>query len=217
MGLREIIAATLGLPADPRSFDPFGALGPQAALARTRPGGGGTVTLGFLSGLLTVGRTLLGAFTGAAAPVARAIAPAIQRLPTFVRRGGALLAGGAAFGAGDVGIQALLAQGSGVQIPGVEGQPSPAGGGNGRTVRQTIVVTRDTMTGNIIRTEVKQGAPLLMGRDVQIANRVFRQSQRLQKRLPKKIIKQSRRAALTNLVVEGALERAACPPTREKC
>jgi len=165
--------------------------------------------MGFFSNLLRSGAKILGSVLGFGGPaVARpSVATAFSRIGVGAARAGGLVAAGAAFGAGDIGIQALLSGPSG----GVQIQPG-ATGGNGRSVRQTIVVTRDSMTGQITRTEVLRGAPFLMGRDVQVANRVFRQSTKLQRRLPKKIVRQSQRTALVNRVVSSALERAACPP-----
>lgn len=205
--LRRFGLSALGLPS-PEELER--SIGVKGVLVPVKS----EVGVGFFSNLLRSGAKILGSVLGFGGPaVARpTVATGLQRIGAGARRAGALVAAGATFGAGDVGIQALLSGPSGgVQIPGQEGT---AGGGNGRSVRQTIVVTRDSMTGVILRTEVLRGAPFLMGRDVQIANRVFRQSTRLQRRLPKKIIRQSQRSALVNRVVSSALERAACPPDK---
>lgn len=167
--------------------------------------------MGFFDLLIRGGKALLQTFIGGgiAAPraAARTAVAAVPRAPQALAaaRRGAIVAGG-------VGV----ATGLGLSTLGDDGDPAMIGGGNGRTVRQTVVITRDTATGEIIRQVVLQGAPFLMGRDVQIANRVFRQSTRLQKRLPKRLVKQSRRAALTEQIVEAALTGAACPPQTGK-
>jgi len=175
------------------------------------------VSMGFFSNLIRGAGRLVRGFLGgapvataAAAPSQIAAAPVLtsfrQVAGRAARRALPLAAAGGAFAVGDVAISQLLEPGTGAD---------GVGGGNGRTVRTTIVVTQNAMTGEIIRREVRKGAPFLMGRDVQIANRVFRQSTRLQRRLPKKIVRQSQRSALVNRVVSSALERAACP-TGEK-
>lgn len=165
--------------------------------------------MGFFSNLLRTGGRILGSVLGfgqqAAPRVARPVAAAFRQVPSVVRRGGLLAAGGAAFAAGDVALTSALSQ-----VPAA----ANLGGGNGQTVRQTIVVTRDVSTGQVISSEVRMGAPFLMGRDVQIANRVFRQSTRLQRRLPKKLVSKSQRSMLLDRVVSSALERAGCPPEK---
>lgn len=163
--------------------------------------------MGFFDLLISGGKALLRAVTGggflAPRAAAQTVAPAVRAAPALAAaRRGAVVAGGVGVATG-LGLSTLGG--------GADGDPAMIGGGNGRTVRQTIVITRDTATGEIIRQVVLQGAPFLMGRDVQIANRVFRQSTRLQKRLPKRLVRQTRRSALTQQVVEQALERAACP------
>jgi len=171
--------------------------------------------VGFLSNLLRTGSRLVRGFLGiptrvtpgAIAPV---ISPAVtavagSRVVRVARGAAGLAAAGGAFAVGETAVQQLLGTGEATVAPGA------IAGGNGRTVRQTIIVTRDAATGATISAEMRQGAPFLMGRDVQIANRVFRQSVRLQRRLPKKVVKQSARSALLNNVVDNALKRASCP------
>jgi len=159
----------------------------------------------FLQRVIGVGTQLVRGFLGIPARAAPVVTAAARRIPTTIRRGGALIAGGAAFGAGDIAISELLG-GGGVG----------AAGAGGRTVRNTIIVTQNADTGEIIKKEVRRGAPFLMGRDVQIANRVIRMSRKLAGRIPKQAVKTSRRKLLTDLVVERALENQACPQSNHR-
>jgi len=74
--------------------------------------------------------------------------------------------------------------------------------------RRTIVETFDPATGVVCRTEVLKGAPAVMNSDVAAANRLNRQLSRLNKKQPRKTVKQSTAARLKEEVVEAALRGA---------
>ncbi len=167
--------------------------------------------MGFFGDILKGGLKLLG--IGGGAPVRPALAAAgTARLrgtmPAGTRgavgrivRGGAIAAGaGAAFELG------------GAAVRDESGALVAMGGGNGVTSRRTIVQTIENATGEVIKQVVKEGAPHLMNKDLQIAKRVFRLSSKLHARMPKRTVRMSRTKMLTTQVVENALERASCPP-----
>jgi len=172
--------------------------------------------MGFFGDLISGAGRLVRGFLGvpaaaAAAPVARAIAPAIARGGTRLGRVGRAVGGavglGGAFAVGEAGVGALIGDGDG---------GGGGVGGNGRTFRRTIVQTVNREDGAVIRQEVRRGAPFLMRRDVIVAKRVFRMASKLHGKLPRRTVRQSRVKALTDRVVESALDRAACPTTEHK-
>jgi len=167
--------------------------------------------VGFFSNILNIGKRLLG-FGGAAAAPARAIA---TRGPVSVgmrSRIGAAGRGARAIG-GAVALGGGFALGESIFAPGEEGMAGIAGvGGNGQTFRRTIVLTIRADDGVIIRRKVLEGSPHIMNKDIQIAKRVFRASTKLGGRLPKKVVRRSRKSMLMDQVMENALERASCPP-----
>jgi len=81
--------------------------------------------------------------------------------------------------------------------------------------KRTIVQTLDA-AGNIVKSKTTKGGVAVFQQDVTAANRVARQLRRLDKRMPRKIIKQSETARLTQEVTNAALRRARdngdCPP-----
>jgi len=166
-------------------------------------------TMGFLSGFLNIGKKILGTFLGGGAP-ARAL-PRPVSIATGARRVGATRfgrAGRALAGAGALGGAFAVGE---TAVGGLLGGDGDGAGGNGRNFRRTIVLTIDSDTNEIVRRKVLAGAPHLMNRDLQIAKRVFRLSSKLHMKLPKRMVRQSRTKALTNQVVEQALQRAALP------
>ncbi len=81
--------------------------------------------------------------------------------------------------------------------------------------RRTIVQTFNPATGAVVKAETFMGAPAVMQSDVAAANRVNRAVRRLEKKLPRRLVKQSDAARLKEEVVESALRRArdpSCPP-----
>lgn len=80
--------------------------------------------------------------------------------------------------------------------------------------RRTIVETFDPATGAICKSETLKGAPAVMQSDVAAANRLNRALRRLNKKQPKKLVRESAITQLKNEVVESALRKARdpCPP-----
>lgn len=140
-----------------------------------------------------------------AAPAARFVGGRAAAQPTrraLARLGGAAALGGA-FAGGDLAVGALAGGGD---IGGDGGV-----GGNGRTFRRTIIQTIDSDSGEVLKQRVRRGSPFLMRTDVIVAKRVFRMATKLHGKLPRRTVRQSRVKALTDRVVESALDRAACP------
>jgi len=80
--------------------------------------------------------------------------------------------------------------------------------------RRTIVETFNPRTGAVSKRETLKGAPAVMQSDVAAANRLNRALRRLNKKQPKKLVRESEMTALKNEVVNSALRRARdpCPP-----
>ncbi len=145
---------------------------------------------GFLSGLLNIGKVLLGVPTAVAPAAVRAVAP----IATGVAAGavGAALVPGAA-----PGVVTGFPVGAAVQR---------------QTVRKVTLVQSLNAQGLVIATKTLPGAPFLMNKDVVAAKRVFRLSRQLAAKIPKKVVKQSASSALKDAVVDTALRQIACPP-----
>jgi len=92
---------------------------------------------------------------------------------------------------------------------GPERAPGAVGtGGNGVTHRQTVVQTIENATGNVIREEIRRGAPFLMKHEIQVAKRVFKTVMKLSGKLPRKTVKESETTALKNQLTNKALTTA---------
>lgn len=184
----------------------------EAKLARDRAAG--RPTMGFLS---SIGRFLGGAAravgraVGILPPAAAAVAVPAARTAAAGVAGAARRFGPAAAGlaltAGAAAVGTTLAAGGG---PGVSG-----GRGNGRFATTTTVSTIDLTTGDVVRSVNLAGSPFLMNRDIAVAKRVFRTATKLQGRLPKRTVRQSRSSQLKDQIVNNALDNAllkgACP------
>lgn len=169
--------------------------------------------MGFFSDLLTIAAPIIGATLGG---------------PVGASAGVAL----AGFVAGDKPMAAITGDVSGLSPaaqarvragtvkPGVsltrEQAIARERAGTGRARKRTTVETIDPVTGMVLRTETFAGGVAVRAADVAAANRVFRQINRLGRKLPKKLVKQSERARLTEELTEAALRRARdgadCPP-----
>lgn len=79
------------------------------------------------------------------------------------------------------------------------------GGGNGRTATRTIVQTMDLATGKIIREKFMEGSPHIMNKDVTAANRLFKQTRKLDRRLPRKTVRESKTKQLADAAIDKAL------------
>ncbi len=168
--------------------------------------------MSFFGNLLNIGKRLLGIGGAAAAPAAARALPAATRAVTRTGFGrgigvGARQLGGAVALGGGFALGESIFSGDDGEAAGITGV-----GGNGQTFRRTIVLTIRASDGVIIRRKVLEGSPHLMNKDIQIAKRVFRTSTKLGGRLPKKVVRRSRKSMLMDQVMENALERASCPP-----
>lgn len=79
----------------------------------------------------------------------------------------------------------------------------------------TRVMSLDA-SGTIIATQNFEGTPFLMNKDVIAAKRVFRLSQKLARKLPKRTVKQSAVSQLKDAAVDQAMRVITCPPTQIK-
>jgi len=88
------------------------------------------------------------------------------------------------------------------------------GGGNGRFATRTVVETMDLTTGQIIRRKVMEGSPHLMNKDVSAAKKLFRQVRKLDSRMPRKTVRESKTKQLTDAAMDKALRdvNRGCPP-----
>jgi len=173
----------------------------------------GDTKMSFFGTLLNIGKRILGIGT---APAAAAVAPVATTAvragfgaaglragaARIARAGTGLVAGGAAFGLG----QSIFEGGGGDGALAIQGM-----GGNGMSFRRTIVQTIRSNDGVIIKQIILPGAPHLMNKDIQVARRVINASRKLGGRIPKKIVRRSRKSMLMDQVMENALERASCP------
>lgn len=93
-------------------------------------------------------------------------------------------------------------------------QALSAPGGNGTRFRTTIVVTRDTDTGRILRTEILKGAPFLMNNDVRKLSTISRKVSKANSKIPRKTVRESATTQLKNAAVDSALRNvlSTCPP-----
>jgi len=83
-------------------------------------------------------------------------------------------------------------------------------GGNGRFMTRTTVETMDTMTGKIVRTKTIPGSPHLMNSEVSAAKRVFRRTRKLNARLPRRTVKESKMKQLTDAAVDATIRNVQC-------
>ncbi len=100
---------------------------------------------------------------------------------------------------------------------GIDGAAAqPVTGGNGKVHTRTIVQTVDNATGQVIKQKILMGSPHMMNSDIQAAKKVFRQSAKLAARMPRRTVKQSKSAQLTEAAQNKALQNLqggdCCPP-----
>lgn len=119
--------------------------------------------------------------------------------------------------------QALAQAGQAAQVVSTSAQIMTGGGrqfARGRVPAEvarkvTRVMSLDA-SGTIIATQNFEGTPFLMNKDVIAAKRVFRLSQKLARKLPKRTVKQSAVSQLKDAAVDQAMRVIACPPTQIK-
>jgi len=89
-----------------------------------------------------------------------------------------------------------------------------APGGNGSRFRTTIVITRETDTNRILRTEILKGAPFLMNNDVRKLSAISRKVSKANSKIPRKTVRESATTQLKNAAIDSALRNtlAICPP-----
>lgn len=160
--------------------------------------------MGFFSGIADIigaalpiiGNVLLpgaGGALGAAVGGVIGGTPPIQTAVTTVGAFGGTLVGQQAATNVALGTAALAAQGA---CP------------TGTLRRRTIVQTFDPRTGAVTKQEIQSGAPAVMQSDVAAANRLNRALRRLNKKQPKRLVRESPVTQLKNEVVESALRKA---------
>jgi hypothetical protein len=151
--------------------------------------------MGFFSSILTAAAPILGAVLGLpAAPVAAAV-PAIIP-PTVAQQ-----------------ATGLLAKGTQGPLTPEQIREFQAGRLSGRLRKRTTVETFDPVSGVVIRSTSFLGGVAVRAADVAALKRVVRQVSNLNKRIPKKRVKESDIKQLTDRVVKNALDRAGdCPP-----
>jgi len=81
-------------------------------------------------------------------------------------------------------------------------------GGNGQFATRTTVERLEIATGQVVITSRMPGSPHLMNSDIQAAKKVFRNVAKLNKRLPKRIQKESQTTKLKDAAVDAAIRRA---------
>lgn len=88
-------------------------------------------------------------------------------------------------------------------------------GGNGQFATRTIVERLNVITGAISVVSRRPGSPHLMNSDVQAAKKLFRQVAALNKRMPRKNVKQGKMSKLTDAAIDAATRNVAggdcCP------
>jgi len=107
---------------------------------------------------------------------------------------------------GGAGVQAITGPSAGERAAARRGAVGT--GGNGVTHRQTIVQTIDNATGEVIKEDIRRGAPFLMKHEIQVAKRVFKTVIKLSGKLPRKTVKESETTALKNQLTNKALTTA---------
>lgn len=85
-------------------------------------------------------------------------------------------------------------------------------GGNGMFATRTRVERLEIATGRITITSLVPGSPHLMNSDITAAKKVFRRSAALQKRMPRRTVKESDVTKLKNAAVAAATANVSCPP-----
>jgi len=105
----------------------------------------------------------------------------------------------------------------GALLPG-GGQQDMTGfsGGNGSRSTRTLVQTLDINTGRIT-TVIKAGSPHLMNSDVKVMRRVIKQTAALEKRIPRRTVKESEMTKLKNQVIRNAFQGVTCAPKAIEC
>jgi len=84
-------------------------------------------------------------------------------------------------------------------------------GGNGRFATRTIVETMDTTSGKIVKRKTLPGSPYLMNTEVAGLRKVVKKSNNLQKRIPRRTVKQSTTSKLTEAVQMKAIQNVQLP------
>jgi len=137
-------------------------------------------------------------------PIAEIVAPIIG-IPTLGAVVGSVI--------GDTPEQTVIKASRGIGGP-IEGTvrsdlTSLAGAEAGSLRQRTIVETFSPITNKVFKRKVTMGGVAVFNQDVAAANRLNRQLRRLNKKQPKKLVKQSQIAQLKEDVVESALRNAA--------
>ncbi len=165
--------------------------------------------MGFFSELLTTIAPIAGAFAGIPQVAPTALAPAVIAPLAKISAppsGTVAVAGTRAlpgFGPIDQKLAEALFKAAG----------SPTGGLRKRTIIQTF----DPGSGFITRIRMHDGGVAVFAADVAAARRINRQVRKLDARLPRKLVKESKIKQLTDRVIKNALEHAGDPHVDGVC
>jgi len=85
-----------------------------------------------------------------------------------------------------------------------------------KNIVTTLVQTRNAL-GQLIRTETLRGAPFLMKTDITAAKRVHKKFVKLGQKLPRRTVKQSTAAKLTEAIQDKAMQQIMGPSCPPKC
>jgi len=85
------------------------------------------------------------------------------------------------------------------------------GGGNGSRATRTVVETVDVRTGQIVSRKIMPGSPYLMNSEIKAAKKVWKQAANLQKRIPRKVRKQSQTEQLKDAAIQAAITETQSP------
>lgn len=150
--------------------------------------------MGFFSDILGAALPIVGAVLGGPAGAAAGVAlagivdPEDEPAPLTI---------------GGTGVRAItLEEAKAAQKAGVLG-PAATGGLRKRTIVETV-----NNRGIVVKRKVTKGGVAVFQADVTAANRVARQLRKLDKRMPRKLVKQSEISRLKDEVTEAALRHA---------
>ncbi len=85
--------------------------------------------------------------------------------------------------------------------------PLVAGAATQRRMKNIVITRIQTIdpAGNMVKEEIKRGAPFLMARDFMIAKKVFKATARAAARIPRRTVKQSKAAQIEEAIKQQVL------------
>jgi len=177
--------------------------------------------MGILDGLIEAVTGVIAQVPVVGAPAAQVISQATDVVgltsPAGAGPGGGLL--GNIIGVATSPLDILQGAIGGVvgQIGGKTVDLTGFGGGNGRFATRTIVETLDTQTGVVVKRRTMPGSPHIMNSEIRAAKKVFRQSRKLESRLPRRTVKQSKSSQLSEAAIDKAIRDTQSGDCPTKC